>query len=245
MTAPRRSTLARLLPMAAVAVIGLTLGILFAGRGSDPAAGTGTADGSVAAAARDPADVAAEEAELAALQERLARTQLLPSDFRTVPPFTLVGTDGEPLTESVLEGRWSLMFFGYTNCPDVCPVTLSVMKDVVAELEKSGTEPMQVVFMTVDPARDTAERMAEYIPFFDADFVGITGELGDIHALTRELGIVAAFTANDEQPDAYVVDHTASMLLVDPERRVRAKFTAPHELDTIVADYTAIRAALN
>ena len=245
MAAPRRSSLARLLPMAVVAVAGLTLGILFAGRGSGPDPETTAADGPVAAAARDPADIAAEEAELAALQERLARTQLLPSDFRTVPPFTLVGTDGEPLTEGVLEDRWSLMFFGFTNCPDVCPVTLSVMKDVVAELEERDVEPMQVVFVTVDPARDTVERMAEYIPFFDPDFVGVTGELGEIHALTRELGIVAAFTANDEQPDAYVVDHTASMLLVDPERRVRAKFTAPHQVDTIVADYAAIRAAFN
>ena len=241
MTAPRRSAaLARAVPMIVVAVAGLTLGVLLANRGGETAP-----DGAATAGAIEPVADAAEEAELAALQETLARTQMLPSDFRTVPAFTLVGTDGEPLTERVLEDRWSLMFFGYTNCPDVCPITLSVMKGVVAELEGTGTEPMQVVFVTVDPVRDTVERMAEYIPFFDEEFVGITGELDDIHALTRELGIVAAFTANDEHPEAYVVDHTASMLLVDPERRVRAKFTAPHEVDTIVADYTAIRAALN
>jgi len=238
--------------MIVVAVAGLTLGVLLANRdgtSTDATDGASAADAAAglatAPAAADGAPNAAEEAELEALQATLSRTQMLPSDFRTVLPFELVGTDGEPLDESFLDERWSLLFFGYTNCPDVCPVTLSVMKDVVERLEGGGTEPMQVVFVTVDPVRDTAARMREYIGFFDEDFVGVTGELADVHALTRELGIVAAFTADEQNPDAYVVDHTASMLLVDPERRVRAKFTAPHEVDTILADYKAIRAALN
>lgn len=184
-------------------------------------------------------------AQLVALQATLTRSLVLPADFRTVPPFTLSDVDGEPLIETMLDGQWSLAFFGYTHCPDVCPVTLSVMKSVVAELEASSVDPMQVVFFTVDPVRDTAERMKEYVAFFDADFVGVTGEQNAIHELTRELGIVAAFTANETDANAYLVDHTASMLLIDPQRRVRAKFTAPHEVAPIVADYLAIRAALN
>ena len=188
---------------------------------------------------------AKEAAELASLQSSLKNSQVLPADFRTVPSFTLASGEGEPMTESVLEGRWSLMFFGYTNCPDVCPVTLSVMKQVVDELERREVEPMQVVFATVDPVRDTPARMREYVDYFDEDFVPVSGELDDVLALTRALGIVAAFTANEEDPDAYVVDHTASMLLIDPERRVRAKFSAPHEVDTIVEDYVTLRGALS
>ena len=237
MSAPKRSSSpTRALPMVAVALAALAAGAFVALRGGGGAASD---------VAVDTARSTAEAAELETLQATLERSQILPTNFRTVPPFALRDVDGESLSEAVLEGRWSLMFFGYTNCPDVCPLTLSVMKDVVTELERREVEPMQVLFVTVDPVRDTAAKMKEYVAFFDEDFVGVTGELDDIHTLTRELGIVAAFTANDEHPEAYVVDHTAAMLLVDPERRVRAKFSAPHELDTIVADYVAIRTALN
>ena len=225
----------RNLPLLLAALAGLAGGVFLATRDFAPDGAPGAGE----------AVASAEEAELETLQSSLRNSQVLPSDFRTVPPFTLASGEGEPLTESVLEGRWSLMFFGFTNCPDVCPITLSVMKQVVDELERREIEPMQVVFTTVDPVRDTPARMREYVNYFDEDFVPVSGELDDVMALTKALGIVAAFTANDEDPDAYAVDHTASMLLIDPERRVRAKFSAPHELDTIVEDYIAIRGALS
>lgn len=208
------------------AVIGLGAGLAFALRGGAP---TGTA---------------ADETQLAAVQEQLTHTIVLPEDFRTVPEFTLQGTDGEALDASFLDEQWTLAFFGYTYCPDVCPITLQVMKEVVARLDSERHDPMQVAFFTVDPARDTAERMREYVGFFDEDFVGVTGELTPVLELTRSLGIVASFTAVDGQPDDYLVDHTASMLLIDPQRRVRAKFNAPHQIDSIVADYLVLRDAL-
>jgi len=247
---PTAGGLLKVLPVLAIAVLAASGGAWFATRGGDSDVAQGAGNSASAPAASSAETGTADgsrmtEGELSALQATLERSQLLPVDFRTVPDFTLSDVDGNPLTASILDNRWSLAFFGYTHCPDVCPITLSVMKDVVAELEKRDVEPMQVVFMTVDPVRDTAERMKEYVGFFDADFVGITGELNDIHDLTRSLGIVAAFTANDSDPDNYLVDHTASMLLVDPERRVRAKFTAPHEVATIVTDYLTIQAALN
>ena len=187
----------------------------------------------------------AEEAELAELQEGMRNTLVLPEDFREVPAFSLVGGDGEPIDQGFLEGRWTLAFFGFTHCPDVCPITLQVMKGVVAELESRGIDPMQVAFVSVDPERDTPERMGEYVAFFDEDFVGVTGEMGDVHALTSALGIVASFTANENDPESYTVDHTASMLLIDPSLRVRAKFNPPHEVESIVADYVALTAALS
>jgi len=249
---PSAGGLPKVLPVLAIAVLAASGGAWFAtggGGGGDDARGaqSSTEPAPVASSAEAGAAEASSmtDDELDALQATLERSQLLPVDFRTVPDFTLSDVDGNPLTASILDNRWSLAFFGYTHCPDVCPITLSVMKDVVAELETRDVDPMQVVFMTVDPVRDTAERMKEYVGFFSEDFVGITGELNDIHELTRSLGIVAAFTANDTDPDNYLVDHTASMLLVDPERRVRAKFTAPHEVATIVNDYLTIQAALN
>lgn len=245
---------ATVIPALIIAVLAAAGGAWLATRGGEApsAVAEGSAEsGSAVASAAPEADdasgnaaVAAEE-EIAALQATLERSLVLPDDFRSVPDFTLSDVDGNPIDASFLEDRWTLAFFGYTHCPDICPVTLSVMKEVVAELEAREVEPMQVVFVTVDPVRDTAERMKEYVGFFDEEFVGITGDMNAIHELTRALGIVAAFTANKADPDAYLVDHTASMLFIDPERRVRAKFTAPHEVETIVADYLTLQAALN
>ena len=179
------------------------------------------------------------------LQSSLENSLVLPSNFRQIPEFTLSDVDGEPLTETMFDGHWSLVFFGFTSCPDVCPTTLTVVNGVVERLEEEGAEQPQVVFITVDPARDTASQMKDYVAYFNKDFVGVTGEQTALHELTQELGIVVVFTANDENPEAYNVDHTASLLLIDPERRVRAKLNAPHEVETIVADYIELRTGLD
>jgi len=179
----------------------------------------------------------AEKPDLEKLQSTLKTSFALPLDFKSVPDFQLLDANAEPITQSVFDDRWSIVFFGYTHCPDVCPITLQVMKNVVAKIaEQEGTKP-QIVFISVDPVRDTSDIMKNYISFFDEEFVGITGDMNGVHALTRSLGIVASFTANGEDPENYIVDHTASLLLIDPQKRVRAKISAPHVAETIVADY--------
>ncbi len=216
------------IPIVIGAAIGISAGVLVARN-----------DGGLVTA---PTDI---EADFTALQSRLQNSLVLPEDFRQVPAFSLVGKDGKAVDESLFDDHWTMTFFGYTHCPDVCPITLQVMKEVVTELESEQIDPMQVAFFTVDPKRDTHERMNEYVGFFDEDFRGISGELTDVLDFTRGLGIVAAFTANDDNPENYLVDHTASMLLIDPQGRVRAKFRPPHEASSILADYREIMATLN
>jgi protein SCO1/2 len=187
----------------------------------------------------------ADKQELQDLQGTLKTSIALPLNFKTVPDFDLLDVNAAPITQAVFDDRWSIVFFGFTHCPDVCPTTLQVMKNVVSKiLEQQQTKP-QIVFMSIDPARDTSEVMKNYISFFDEEFVGITGDMNTVHALTRALGIVASFTANAEDPKNYSVDHTASLLLIDPQRRVRAKISAPHVADTIVADYLTMIGAPN
>ncbi len=236
----------RFLPVIAIAIAGLFAGIYVASK-------TGLSNGRVriedsAAQTKDATINQAQSEEttrLQGVQAKLKSTQVLPSDFKSVPAFSLLDVNGEEITEAALADQWSLMFFGYTHCPDVCPITLSVMKEVVAKLEADSLPPMQVVFMTVDPVRDTPEIMKNYVSFFSEEFVGISGDLNATHELTRALGVVAAFTANKEDPANYLVDHTASMLLVDPDLRVRAKFAPPHEAATIVEDYNTLMSAFN
>jgi len=179
----------------------------------------------------------ADDAALSALQGNLQTSLALPLDFKSVPQFSLLGVDGNELNETVLHDKWSLVFFGFTHCPDICPITLQIMKDVVAQLEP---QDLQIVFVSVDPVRDTPEILKNYIGYFDEEFVGVTGELNQVHELTSSLGIVASFTANDSDPDNYGVDHTASLLLVDPQRRLRAKVSPPLEAEKIVSDIKAV-----
>jgi len=181
---------------------------------------------------------------LAAVQDQLQNTLILPNDFKSVPTFSLLDVNGDAITEDVFDGEWSIAFFGFTHCPDVCPITLSVVKDALAKLETESVPLPQTMFVSVDPNRDTPEILKKYLGFFDESFIGITGELNAILQFTKSLGIVTAFTANEDDPSSYDVDHTASMLLIDPEGRLRAKFSAPHTSDTIVSDYTTILNAL-
>lgn len=178
--------------------------------------------------------------QLAVVQEDLSTSLALPLDFRKVNDFELVDANGETITQENLKGHWNLLFFGFTHCPDVCPITLQVLKNVVAKLEAEDKTPPQIVFVSVDPKRDTPEAMKRYIDFFNEDFIGITGEQTEIHAMTSHLGIVYSFTANDEEPENYSVDHSASMLLVDPELRLRAKVSPPLEVDNIINDYLTV-----
>ncbi|NND92816.1 MAG: SCO family protein [Granulosicoccus sp.] len=189
------------------------------------------------------ADAQARAARLSTLQDSLTTSLALPLDFKSIPPFELIDVNAEPITETVFDNKWSLVFFGYTHCPDVCPITLQVMKNVVASMQNQGLQPPQIVFVSVDPVRDSSEVMKQYISYFNDDFIGITGDAARVHEMTRSLGIVASFTANDDDPDNYIVDHTASLLLIDPQRRLRAKVSPPHEADKIIADYLAISSA--
>ena len=216
----------RLLPIAVAALClfaGVAAGVIFNSQGS--------ADES-------------EKTELASLQKQLLRTLVLPEDFKTVPNFSLVNGDSQPVDSSLFKNQWSVVFFGFTHCPDVCPITLTVMQEVVEQLKELNVPQPQTVFVTVDPKRDTPEVMKNYVNYFNSDFIGVTGELNEVHQLTRALGIVAAFTAHEDDPTQYDVDHTASMLLIDPQGRMRAKLTAPHTADTIVTDYVTILNAL-
>jgi protein SCO1/2 len=230
---PKRRQAGKVLPLVVVAVLALVAGLFASGQFGNL---TGSDD-----AASDSTD---QTTQLAALQKTLKTSLALPTDFKSVPDFQLLDVNSQPITETVFDDKWSVVFFGYTHCPDVCPITLQVMKNVVEKLTELDEQTLpQVVFVSVDPVRDTSEVMKNYISYFNESFVGVTGDVNSLHTMTRALGIVASFTANESDPDNYIVDHTASLLLIDPQRRVRAKITPPHEADTIVTDYLTLISA--
>lgn len=150
---------------------------------------------------------------------------------------------GRPFTLERLTGKWTLLFFGYTHCPDVCPVTLSVLKNALALMARAGAggEPPQVVFVSVDPARDSLDHLAAYVSHFDPAFLGVTGEEADLKAFTRQMGVLYIL-AEPDASGAYLVDHTAAVFLVDPRGHLVALFHAPHEAERFARDVPRIRA---
>jgi protein SCO1/2 len=162
---------------------------------------------------------------------------------RPIGAFHLLDQYHKPFDESRLRGHWSFVFFGYTHCPDVCPTALATLASVyrglgdVPEL-KADT---QVVFVSVDPQRDTPDQLAAYVSYFDTDFIGATGPEAQLKPLTTRLGIVYARVPG-ESPADYLVDHSAAILLFDPQARLYALFSAPHDAATMGADYRKLRA---
>jgi protein SCO1/2 len=158
---------------------------------------------------------------------------------RPLQPFLLVDHQGNPFDNKSLQGYWSFLFFGYTQCPDVCPTTLSVLNSVA---QKTGdiTEPTRFTFISVDPQRDTPEKLASFVTYFNRQFIGVTGSGEQIDNLTRQLGIVHMQVANDSDPENYLIDHTAAIFLVDPAGNYHAIFTPPLSADSIASDFHKI-----
>ena len=106
---------------------------------------------------------------------------------RIFSDFELQDHRGQPFNKSNLQGIWTIVFFGFSHCPDVCPTTLAVLNDTYSKLKDSEKERLQVVMISVDPERDTVEKLADYVPYFNAEFTGVTGDDSVIGQLTSEL----------------------------------------------------------
>lgn len=159
---------------------------------------------------------------------------------RDIGAFELVDQQGEPFTNSTLEGVWSFLFFGYTHCPDVCPTTLSVLNSVAQQLGSDAGD-VRFIFISVDPERDTPEHLARFVSYFNGDFVGVTGTPEAIERLTGQLGVLYMRVASEGNPGSYLMDHTAGIFLTDPDGKYHAVFTPPFTAEKIVADFGDIR----
>lgn len=152
----------------------------------------------------------------------------------------LVDHEGRPFTRERLQGRWSLLFFGFTYCPDICPTTLADLDKFVASLEPSEVEDTQVAMVTVDPARDTAEQLARYVPYFNRSFTGVTGEFLDIHRFATALNI--PFRKEAGAGEDYLVDHSANIVLINPRGDYHGFFRAPLDRADMLRAYRGVRA---
>jgi protein SCO1 len=143
---------------------------------------------------------------------------VLPDPARERPAFTLVDTDGQPFDFAAeTAGRLTLVFFGYTNCPDVCPVHMATIAQALDRVDV----PLDVVFVTTDPGRDDPERIRSWLGSFDPDFIGLTGDLVDIERAQEAMGASVAIAEPAEDNGKYLVGHTSGVFVITPDDRVR------------------------
>jgi len=152
--------------------------------------------------------------------------------------FTLTDHRGQAFDLERLQDKWTFLFFGYTHCPDVCPTTLATLDAVKERLERP--EDVQFVFVSVDPQRDTAKHLGEYVTYFDSEFLGARAPLDELKSLTGQLGVVYMHEEPDENGD-YEVGHSAAVMLTDPQARLLGMFHAPHDAGPIASQFTRIR----
>jgi protein SCO1 len=162
---------------------------------------------------------------------------------RKLPDFSLIDDQGRVFGAPNLRGHWSLLFFGYTNCPYFCPTTLTTLAAMQARLRaENATVLPQVIFVSLDAKRDTPAQLANFLPNFDPGFIGVTAaDQAGIEAVARKLGVAVSI-----QPAAdgnYAVDHTAAIFVLNPDARLTAILTGPFSTAALRADFQRIVAA--
>lgn len=153
-----------------------------------------------------------------------------------LPAVTLIDQHKQAFPMSDLKGNWSLMFFGFTNCPDVCPTTLMAMKQVEKRLSQQN---IRYVFVSLDPKRDSSEKLKDYMDFFNPEFIALNGDKSEIDKLSQAMGVIYDFDG-DTSGDDYFVNHYAAILVIDPQVRLRAHILPPHSVDKVADAITKL-----
>lgn len=150
---------------------------------------------------------------------------------------TLVLTDhhGKPRTLADFRGKAVILYFGYTSCPDVCPTTLARFATALKQLGPEAKRA-QVLFVTLDPERDTQEKLAAYVPWFDPSFIGLYGDIASTEAVAREFKVYYTKQKNNDGNLAYALDHTSGAYVFDPAGRIRLYLKDDAPIDAIVSD---------
>lgn len=157
-----------------------------------------------------------------------------------LPAFELTDHFGKPFNQDTVKGKWQLMFFGYTNCPDICPDSLQMLSNMMKLItDEKVKQNLQITFVSIDPERDDLAKMKSYVTYFNPDFVSARGSIEEVNKLTDALGIMHYITKSSDG-SRYEVAHSGALTLIDPQGRFIGIFNTPHDSAKIAHDLTAI-----
>lgn len=157
---------------------------------------------------------------------------------RSLGDFNAIDENGAPVTLAQLKGHWTLIFPGFTHCPDVCPTTLAMLAQVDKRLGKNA-ENLRVDFLSVDPDRDTPAKLKSYAQAFDPSFGAMTAPEPELQKMARMLGIAYAKIPGKADGD-YTMDHSSALILIDPQARIAGYLTPPFDADRLTSDLRTI-----
>ena len=158
---------------------------------------------------------------------------------QNLPPFALTDHNGGAFNNETIKGKWHLWFFGYTHCPDICPDTLQLLTSSVAQIDEATREQLQVTFISVDPERDTLDKMKEYVTYFNPDFMSARAERERLMPLTQALGIYHS-VEKSEDGNKYDVAHSGVLIIITPDGRFSGLFSPPLDGTNIAHDISAL-----
>ena len=174
--------------------------------------------------------------------EQLAENGLFVYELpRPVTPFALTDHEGAPFTQERLQGQWSLLFFGYTFCPDICPITLATIRQFEQLLQDEDPEAaaqLQVAMISVDPQRDTADKLDAYMGYFNEEYIGATGEYIDVFSLGRQLNVAFGYTPTENGD--YLVNHSGEIILINPNGQFHGFFKVPHDPEKMLRNFRSV-----
>jgi protein SCO1/2 len=149
---------------------------------------------------------------------------LLPQS-RSLPALSLTNQDGQAVVMDELKGKWSLLFFGYTFCPDICPTTLAQLRELKTLLPEEARNNLQIIFVSVDPHRDTPAQIKQYLSYFDPTFQGLTGDEATLQKFANSVSI--PFIPADTSKENYTVDHSGNLVILGPDGRQQGFIRSP------------------
>jgi protein SCO1 len=162
---------------------------------------------------------------------------------KDISEFYFIDNHSKPFTKDRFKGHWTILFFGFTNCAMICPTTMEVLNKMYQILEKDlpNNQLPQVVFITVDPDRDSIAELNRFVTSFNTHFIGARAEIGETIALEKQLHIITSKRQEkNREVNAYSIDHSMEVLLLNPAGRVQAYFPYPHQPEQMAKDYKLI-----
>ena len=169
-------------------------------------------------------------------------TLLKPS--KLLVPFRLDSTQGKPFTHESLQGRWTVLFFGYASCPKICPQALALMSEVWRSYPEGKPHPLaQFAFISLNPEKDSVSALQTFLPQFHPAFIGLTGNKAEVVRLSTASGVFSWTAPAEDGSDSIILDHSASILVIGPDGRLKALFSPPHDALTIAKDLKILMAA--
>ena len=176
------------------------------------------------------------------------RTKLVDATYlydqnTAISNFELMDHHGLPFTPAQLNGQWTFWFFGFTHCPDICPITLGVLSSTVNTLitKHKIKDKISIIFVSVDPERDNTDKLKTYVNAFSEHAIGVTATDDKLAPFLKNMGIIATKQKVSDSQSDYLIDHSSSVYLIAPNTGISALFGAPHSVENFVKDFLTIK----